>query len=106
MAMGPLFNEDPYYQQGGDMVRVGGLKYSIDPLASIGKRITDMELNGQPLDPNRKYKVAGWASVAQPLEGTPIWDAVAGYLRDLKTVRIDTVNEPRLLNVAHNPGVG
>ena len=26
-----LFNPDPYYQQGGDMVRVGGMRYAIDP---------------------------------------------------------------------------
>src|SRR4029450_4978200 len=60
-----LFNPDPYYQQGGDMVRVGGMRYAIDPSASMGKRITRMELNGKPVDASRKYKVAGWAPVSE-----------------------------------------
>jgi sulfur-oxidizing protein SoxB len=100
-----IFNPDPYYQQGGDMVRVGGLKYSIDPTAAMGSRIQDMELNGKPIDPSRKYAVAGWASVAKPLEGKPVWDVVAGYLRDRKTIRVGTPNTPRLKNVGGNPGI-
>src|SRR5206468_12614594 len=60
-----LFNPDPYYQQGGDMVRVGGLRYAIDPGAAIGRRITSMSLAGKPLDAAKKYKVAGWASVSE-----------------------------------------
>lgn len=99
-----IFNEDPYYQQGGDMVRVGGLKYAIDPSARIGQRISDMTLNGKPLDPNKEYKVAGWASVAQPLEGRPIWDVVAEYLRSKKTVRLKEVNQPIIKNADGNPG--
>jgi sulfur-oxidizing protein SoxB len=99
-----LFNPDPYYQQGGDMVRVGGLKFSFDPTAGMGKRIGDMALNGEPVDPNKEYKVAGWASVAQPLEGKPIWDVVAEYLRAKKTVKIKELNEPKLKNVEGNPG--
>ncbi|MDE2089363.1 MAG: thiosulfohydrolase SoxB, partial [Gammaproteobacteria bacterium] len=91
-----LFNKDPYYQQGGDMVRVGGLKYTIDPEQNIGHRISDMILNGKPVDPNKKYKVAGWASVARPLEGTPVWDVVAEYLRNKKTVQIKHLNEPKI----------
>jgi sulfur-oxidizing protein SoxB len=58
-----LFNPDPYYQQGGDMVRVGGLRYAIDPSAKMGKRITDMRLGDKPIEAGRKYKVAGWAPV-------------------------------------------
>lgn len=100
-----LFNEDPYYQQGGDMVRVGGLQYTIDPLAGIGKRISDMELNGKPIDANRGYKVAGWASVAKPLEGTPIWEVVAEYLRDKKTISKIDLNTPKIKNIAGNPGI-
>lgn len=100
-----LFNEDPYYQQGGDMVRVGGLQYSIDPTASIGQRISDLELNGQPLDANKEYSVAGWASVAQPLAGTPIWEVVSEYLRSKKTVRISTVNSPKIKGITHNAGL-
>jgi len=100
-----LFNEDPYYQQGGDMVRVGGLRYALDPTAKIGSRVTAMELDGKPIDAGKTYKVAGWASVAQPLDGTPVWDAVADYLRDQKTVRVDELNTPKLLNVEGNPGL-
>jgi sulfur-oxidizing protein SoxB len=100
-----LFNEDPYYQQGGDMVRVGGLKYTIDPVGGFGKRISDMELDGTPIDANKNYKVAGWASVAKPLEGTPIWDVVAEYLRDKKTIRKIDLNVPKIKNVAGNPGI-
>ena len=99
-----LFNKDPYYQQGGDMVRVGGLRYTMDPTADIGHRIRDMELDGKPIDPKKKYKVAGWAPVARPMEGKPIWDVVAEYLRDKKFVRIGRPNEPKLVNVAGNPG--
>jgi len=100
-----LFNKDPYYQQGGDMVRVGGLRYALDPTQDIGSRVTAMELDGKPIDPKKTYKVTGWASVAQPLDGTPVWDAVAGYLRDRKTVRVDEVNTPKLVNVDNNPGL-
>jgi sulfur-oxidizing protein SoxB len=64
-----------------------------------------MELDGKPIDASKTYKVAGWASVAQPLEGNPIWDAVADYLRDIKTVRVDSVNDPKLINVEGNPGI-
>ena len=99
-----LFNEDPYYQQGGDMVRVGGLKYAIDPKANIGKRITDMELDGKPIEADKEYAVAGWASVAQPLEGKPVWDVVAEYLRDKKSVTVTDLNEPVIKGVSDNPG--
>ncbi|HEX22878.1 MAG TPA: thiosulfohydrolase SoxB, partial [Chromatiales bacterium] len=99
-----LFNEDPYYQQGGDMVRVGGLKYSIDPLAKIGKRITDMELNGKPLDARKNYRLAGWASM-EKREGTPIWDVVAEYIRAQDTVRIKELNIPKIKGLGDNPGL-
>ncbi len=101
-----LFNEDPYYQQGGDMVRVGGLKYTIDPGASIGSRISAMELDGKPLRADKEYSVAGWASVAQPVEGRPVWDVVAEYLRDQKTIKHIELNEPTIKGVAGNPGLG
>jgi len=101
-----LFNKDPYYQQGGDMVRVGGLKYSIDPTKSIGERISDMTLEGESIQPNKNYVVAGWASVAQPLEGRPVWDVVAEYCRSQKTVRISDLNVPTIKGVAaDNPGL-
>ena len=101
-----LFNKDPYYQQGGDMVRVGGLKYAMNPEADIGNRISDMELDGQPIDPKKTYTVAGWASVARPLEGRPVWDVVAEYLRDQKVVRVKELNVPVLKGVEGNPGIG
>jgi len=100
-----LFNDDPYYQQGGDMVRVGGLKYAIDPSQSIGKRITDMELDGEAIQPNKSYSVAGWASVQELEGGVPIWDVVAEYLRDKKTLSHIELNEPTLKGVIDNPGV-
>jgi sulfur-oxidizing protein SoxB len=100
-----LFNDDPYYQQGGDMVRVGGLKYAIDPAQTIGKRITHMELDGEAIQPNKSYSVAGWASVQELEGGVPIWDVVAEYLRDKKTLSHIELNEPTLKGISDNPGV-
>jgi len=101
-----LFNEDPYYQQGGDMVRVGGMDYTIDPSAGFGKRIDDMTLdNGTKVEANKKYKVAGWATVGSKSPGRPIWEVVADYLRLQKTVKIDKLNTPVIKNVAGNPGI-
>ena len=100
-----LLNKDPYYQQGGDMVRVGGLHYAIDPEADIGHRITDMELNGKPIVAEKEYIVAGWANVAEPLEGKPVWEIVTEYLRDKKIVKIDRLNVPILKNVTTNRGL-
>jgi sulfur-oxidizing protein SoxB len=100
-----IFNPDPYYQQGGDMVRVGGLRYSLDPTGERGRRIGDMELNGKTLDPRKQYRVAGWASVSEPLQGTPVWDVVAEYLRAIGTIKAKAPNLPRLKNVAGNPGL-
>jgi len=103
-----LFNPDPYYQQGGDMVRVGGMRYAIDPAASMGNRITRMELNGKPLDAARKYKVAGWAPVsedARNVGGEPVWDLVARYLKSQKTLAPRTLEVPKLEGVASNPGL-
>ena len=77
-----LFNKDPYYQQGGDMVRVGGMGYTIDPSKDIGERISGMTLlaTGEPIDPAREYVVAGWASVNEGTEGPPIAEVVEPYL--------------------------
>ena len=100
-----LFNIDPYYQQGGDMVRVGGLKYSLDPNEKIGNRISDLELEGQPLDAKKNYPVGGWASVAAPLEGKQIWEVVSDYLRDKKVIRDVEPNLPKLKGVENNPGI-
>ena len=101
-----LFNPDPYYQQGGDMVRLGGLDYRFDPLQTMGKRVSEMTLdNGEKIEAGKKYKVAGWATVGSQSPGEPIWDTVATYLRDVKTVKIKKLNTPVLLNTANNPGV-
>ncbi|MCG7916848.1 MAG: thiosulfohydrolase SoxB [Candidatus Thiodiazotropha taylori] len=101
-----LFNKDPYYQQGGDMVRVGGLDYACEPAAEFGKRITDMALNdGTKVEANKSYTVSGWATVGSKAPGEPIWDVVAKYLRDQKTVKIKKLNTPKLVGVKDNPGL-
>jgi S-sulfosulfanyl-L-cysteine sulfohydrolase len=100
-----LFNSDPYYQQGGDMVRVGGLSYACEPGAAMGARIQDMRLGGELLDSGRKYKVAGWAPVAPGASGVPVWEVVETWLKDKKTVTPLRVNVPRLIGVAGNPGI-
>lgn len=100
-----IFNPDPYFQQGGDMVRVGGIQYTCDPKASIGKRINNLSLKGKPLDADKKYKVAGWASVQEGVQGTPIWDVVSGYLKDKKVIRQVQINQPKLTGVSGNPGM-
>lgn len=99
-----LFNPDPYYQQGGDMVRVGGLDYSIAPMADAGNRINAMALAGQDIDTSRTYKVAGWASVQQ-VEGEPVWDVVARWLRSKKTIDTLEVNQPQVLGISDNAGL-
>ena len=96
-----LFNPDPYYRQGADMVRVGGLSYTCEPTAAMGKRISDLRLNGKPLDAARKYKVAGWASVAERVEGPPVWEVVAQYLRAHKTLAPPVLNLPTLRGVGN-----
>lgn len=101
-----LFNPDPYYQQGGDMVRVGGLKFSFDPTAKMGERVSDLELAGTALDMTKKYPVAGWASVQESVpENKQIWEVVADYLRDKKTISKLEVNTPKLKNVEGNAGI-
>jgi sulfur-oxidizing protein SoxB len=100
-----LFNADPYYQQGGDMVRVGGMDYAIAPNASAGDRIRDMQLNGKPIEADKTYKVAGWAPVAADAQGEPIWDVVASWLRDRKRVSMRKPQQPKLIGVDDNRGL-
>ncbi|OGA46823.1 MAG: thiosulfohydrolase SoxB [Betaproteobacteria bacterium RIFCSPLOWO2_12_FULL_62_58] len=100
-----LFNPDPYYQQGGDMVRVGGMQYTCDPAQKIGSRISNMTLKGKPIEADKKYKVASWAPVAEGASGEPVWDVVTQYLRDTKVIRPPTLNRPRLIGVKGNPGI-
>lgn len=86
-----IFNTDPYYQQGGDMVRVGGLAYGIDVSKPMGERIGAMALvdTGEEIDPAKSYTVAGWASVNEGTEGPQIWDVVEAHIRKLGTVRLE-----------------
>ncbi len=102
-----LFNPDPYYQQGGDMVRVGGMQYTIDPTASAGNRISNMMLNGKQIEAGKTYKVAGWAPVSEQAKeagGEPIWDVMAAYLRDVKTIPAKAPNTPVIKGAEGNPG--
>jgi sulfur-oxidizing protein SoxB len=94
-----LFNPDPYYQQGGDMVRVGGLGYTIDIGKSMGSRISDLKLlrTGQPLEADKDYAVAGWASVNQGTEGPPVWDVVMRHIRKKKTIAPQDSGQVRVL---------
>jgi sulfur-oxidizing protein SoxB len=105
-----LFNPDPYYQQGGDMVRVGGLEYTIDPTARMGARIADLRLAGKPLEAGRSYPVAGWAPVAEEASKAglkPVWEVVETWLRARPGGRVAPrrINTPRLLSVEGNPGL-
>ena len=99
-----LFHPDPYYQQGGDMVRAGGLQYAISPLAQAGSRISKLTLDGKPIDANKTYKVAGWASVQQ-VEGEPIWDVVARWLRAQGRVQGVRLNQPEITGLHNNLGI-
>lgn len=93
-----LFNPDPYYRQGGDMVRTGGLSYACNPSASVGKRISDLRCNGVAMSANKTYRVAGWASVKQlDTTNAPAWEPVQGYLKTKKVIRVETINTPALL---------
>ena len=103
-----LFNPDPYYQQGGDMVRVGGMQYTIDPVQTAGNRISDMRLNGKSIEANKIYKVAGWAPVSEEAKnagGEAIWDVIERHLKDVKVVKAVKLNEPVIKGVANNPGM-
>jgi S-sulfosulfanyl-L-cysteine sulfohydrolase len=99
-----LFNADPYYQQGGDMVRVGGMAYTCTPAESVGRRISDLKLdNGRPIDAGKSYKVAGWASVNSQ-QGMPVWDVFARHLRSGKMPDRPGAGVT-LRGVADNPGI-
>jgi sulfur-oxidizing protein SoxB len=103
-----LFNPDPYYQQGGDMVRVGGLTYACEPGAKMGSRIHDMRLNGRPIDPAKTYKVAGWAPVSEEAKSAgnkPVWEVVEQWLKAKGRVAPRKLNTPRLIGVKGNPGL-
>jgi sulfur-oxidizing protein SoxB len=96
-----LFNPDPYYQQGGDMVRVGGVSYTIDIGKPMGSRISDLTLlrDGHPIEPNKDYVVAGWASVNEGTEGPPIWDVVMSHVGKKKVVASKESGHVRVLGM-------
>ncbi len=102
-----LFNPDPYYQQGGDMVRVGGMQYTCDPTAKAGARISNMRLGSKLLEADKTYKVAGWAPVAEASKnaGPPVWDVVETYLKAQKVIKPLVLNNPTLQGMAGNPGL-
>jgi len=105
-----LFNPDPYYQQGGDMVRVGGLQYTCTPGEKMGGRISDMRLNGKPVEAGKQYKVAGWAPVAEEARTMPgvkpVWDLVETWLKAQGgRIKPRPLNTPKLVGMAGNPGM-
>ncbi len=105
-----LFDPDPYLQSGGDMVRVGGQDYTIDPRQSYSKRITQVTFdNGETIDPEMTYKVTGWASVNNTPEGRLVWDIIRDYILakrdDDMVLRLPKINHPTLIGVADNPGI-
>ena len=105
-----LFDPDPYLQSGGDMVRVGGLDYTIDPSKPLYERITNARLdNGHLIEADQKYKVAGWAQVNRTPEGRLMWDVVRDYIVNNKgkdnVLKLDKINHPELVNVVSNPGI-
>lgn len=102
-----LFNPDPFYQQGGDMVRTGGISYKIDPSATIGNRISDITLTktGKKLESNKMYKVAGWSTVGAKSPGEPVWETVETYLKNLKHISNLKVDVPDIVGIKGNPGI-
>lgn len=103
-----LFNPDPYYQQGGDMVRVGGLEFSVNPTAAMGQRIGDMRIKGKVLEAGKKYKVAGWAPVAEEARhqgNRQVWDVVEQWLKSQGgKVGPRQLNAPKVTGGVPNPG--
>ncbi|MGB5919333.1 thiosulfohydrolase SoxB [Arcobacter sp.] len=102
-----LFNPDPFYQQGGDMVRTGGISYKINPTANIGERISDITLtrNGQKLQANKEYQVAGWSTVGSKSPGEPVWETVETYLKSVKHVKNLKIDTPDIIGIKGNPGI-
>jgi sulfur-oxidizing protein SoxB len=92
-----VFNADPYLQQGGDMVRAGGMTYVLEPGARIGARISGMRLDSKPIEATKRYKVAGWAPVAEGIKGEPVWELVARHVRAARTVPPLRPGRPRLV---------
>lgn len=105
-----LFDEDPYLQSGGDMVRLGGMDFTIEPSKPLGKRITNACLdNGDEIVLDKVYKVAGWASVKKAPDGRLMWDVVRNYIINNKStdgiLRLPKINHPKIIGVSDNPGI-
>ena len=101
-----LYNPDPFYQQGGDMVRVGGFTYTLEPGAAAGGRISDLRLpSGEPMAADKAYRVAGWSTVSEKSPGPPVWEIVADYLRFQKRVAAGKVDLPRLIGIEEKHGI-
>lgn len=101
-----LFIQDPYLQSGGDMVRMGGLNYTIDPSQSLGNRISDIvDDEGTAIDENKSYKISGWAQTGAVGNGRLIWDVAADYLRKQKHLNLEKINHPTIKGVKNNPGI-
>jgi len=101
-----LFNKDPFLQQGGDMVRTGGLSYTIDPIKNIGQRITNLQLSsGHQIEANKTYKLAGWSTVGSASTGEPVWETVTKYLEDHKHIKNLKLETPDIIGVKNNPGI-
>jgi sulfur-oxidizing protein SoxB len=105
-----LFDPDPYLQSGGDMVRLGGMDYTLAPKKPLYSRITDARLdNGDKIDPKKTYKVAGWATVNRTPEGRLMWDVVRDYIVNNKSkddvLKLPKINHPKLIGISDNPGI-
>ncbi len=101
-----LFNKDAYLQQGGDMVRVGGMRYAISPDEPMGRRIGHMEtVDGRTIEAGKTYKIATWGSVQPHEPGVPVWDVVAEYLRGRRSVVMSHADLPKISGLEDNPGI-
>ena len=101
-----LFNKDAFLQQGGDMVRTGGLSYTIDPVKSIGHRISNLQLSsGNKIEANKSYKMSGWSTVGSKSPGEPVWDTVIKYLENHKHIKNLHIDTPDIIGVKNNPGI-
>jgi S-sulfosulfanyl-L-cysteine sulfohydrolase len=103
-----LFNPDPYYQQGGDMVRVGGMRYALNPGASAGNRVSDLRIGNTPMGADTTYKLAGWAPVSEEAKATggePIWDLLERYIKARRTIAPVTAIQPGLVGLEGNRGI-
>jgi len=101
-----LFNKDAFLQQGGDMVRTGGLSYTIDPVKSIGHRISNLQLSsGKKIEANKSYKMSGWSTVGSKSPGEPVWDTVIKYLENHKHIKNLHIDTPDIIGVKNNPGI-